>query len=240
MSIRAVIGDRDVVREEVLGWEARRIDAAARKLGVTVPGGLLAERREALLRAKLDLGEREIERRLARDVRWAGRIGRATSRPRGRRRLSVCDLHVSAGSAAQFAEWFRSRTREDDHEAMLAACPEHFVLRTRPDGRQEVLETTGGSPLASRFLVDYEDTSTLLTHPDAAFPEQIAGVALIADGVPVGGVRHQFRDEGEGFRARLTVEFPALTNPHMLAQHRWHLACEFSNWIEAAAGGRAP
>jgi hypothetical protein len=48
-------------------------------------------------------------------------------------------------------------------------------------------------------------------------------------------VRHQFRDEGDGFHARVTVEFPVLTNPYMLAQHRWHLACEFSNWIEAAA-----
>jgi hypothetical protein len=118
---------------------------------------------------------------------------------------------------------------------MLAACPDHFVLRTHPDGRQEVVETTGGSPLASRFFVDYDDVATLVTQPDPAFPEQLAGAAFMADGMAVGGVRHQFRDEGDGFHARLTVEFPVLTNPYMLAQHRWHLACEFSNWIEAAA-----
>jgi hypothetical protein len=35
---------------------------------------------------------------------------------------------------------------------------------------------------------------------------------------------------------QLCVEFPLLTAPHMIAAHRWHLACEFGNWIEAAFG----
>jgi len=52
MWIRAVIGDREVVREEVLGWEARRIDAEARRDGSRRE---LADRRAALLRVKLDL-----------------------------------------------------------------------------------------------------------------------------------------------------------------------------------------
>jgi hypothetical protein len=50
----------------------------------------------------------------------------------------------------------------------------------------------------------------------------------------MGGVRHLFRDETHGFRVRLTVEFPVTTPAHTIQQHRWHLACEFSNWIEAA------
>ena len=56
----------------------------------------------------------------------------------------------------------------------------------------------------------------------------------LAAGLAIGGVRHEFRDEPGGFHARLCVEFPLLTVPHLLDQHRWHLACEFSNWIEAA------
>jgi hypothetical protein len=240
MSILAVVNGREVVRDEVLAWEARRIEAAARKLGLTVSTNRLSERRAALLQAKLDLGPQHVEARLERDVRWAARIGRASNHPKHRRRVSVCELRVSSGSAARFATWFQDRTRANDQEAMLAACPDHFVIRTLPDGRQEVLETTGGSPLASRFFVDYDDASTLITQPDSAFPVQIAGTAFMTDGLPVGGVRHQFRDNGDGFHARLTVEFPALTNPHMLAQHRWHLACEFSNWIEAAASSDRP
>lgn len=29
-------------------------------------------------------------------------------------------------------------------------------------------------------------------------------------------------------------EFPLPTLRRMVSGHRWHLACEFSNWIEAA------
>ena len=50
----------------------------------------------------------------------------------------------------------------------------------------------------------------------------------------IGGVRHQFRDTPDGFLARLCVEFPRFTPRRVIAEHRWHLACEFSNWIEAA------
>ncbi|MEV6561482.1 hypothetical protein AB0M22_37590 [Nocardia sp. NPDC051756] len=76
--------------------------------------------------------------------------------------------------------------------------------------------------------------SSLCTPPDASFPHQIAGVARAQDGTAIGGVRHQFRDTATGFHARLTVEFPLPILPTMVAGHRWYLACEFSNWIEAA------
>ena len=59
-------------------------------------------------------------------------------------------------------------------------------------------------------------------------------MARTSDGVAIGGVRHQFRDTTDGFHARLTVEFPMPTIGRMVKGHRWHLACEFSNWIEAA------
>jgi hypothetical protein len=55
------------------------------------------------------------------------------------------------------------------------------------------------------------------------------------DGTLIGGIRHQFRDEGDGVRALLTVELPWLIGPIAPAAHRWHLACEFSTWLEAAA-----
>src|SRR4051794_8247336 len=109
MSILAVVGSRRVSRTEVLEWEDRRVNAAAKKLGLTIPPGDLAQRRDALLRAKLDLGPDRIAALLVRDLRWAGRIAR-TSNVGSRRKLSVCELHVASGSAARFAEWFRDRT----------------------------------------------------------------------------------------------------------------------------------
>lgn len=235
-TIVALIYGRTVGRGEVLAWENRRIDAAAKKLGIDAPaaGGTEA-RREAFLSTKLALGSSEIESRLSRDIHWAERVSKVGARVSSRRRRSITDLQVAEGSAAHFAEWFDTCSRDSDERAMLRACPDHFVIRTGTDGRQEVIETTGGSPMAARFYVDYSETSSLVTPPDPNFPHQIAGVARAADGTPVGGVRHQFRDLDKGFQARLTVEFPLPSAGMMITQHRWHLACEFSNWITAAA-----
>ena len=55
------------------------------------------------------------------------------------------------------------------------------------------------------------------------------------DGTPIGGVPHQFRDTAEGIHARLLVEFPLPMLTSIVHGHRWHLACEFSNTLEAAA-----
>ena len=87
------------------------------------------------------------------------------------------------------------------------------------------------------MFFDASDLSTLTTTADAGFRTQWTGVARIADGTPVGGVRHQFQDEPVGFHARLTVEFPLMTPAFMIRAHQWHLACEFCNWIEAANVG---
>jgi hypothetical protein len=233
--ITAELHGETIARHQVLDWEDRRITAAARKLGVQAPaGGDVATRREALLQAKLTLGPDDIRARLKKDTRLAELVARVGAGVSKRRRLCVINLHVGGGTASRFVEAFEGWSDTCDEEAMLRACPDHFVIRTRADGRQEVLETTGGSPLPSLFLIDYDDVSSLVTQADPGFPFQIAGVARASNGAAIGGVRHQFRDTSDGFHARLTVEFPLPTVGRMVAGHRWHLACEFSNWIEAA------
>jgi hypothetical protein len=232
--IEAQLHGETIARDQVLGWENRRITAAARKLGVRAPAGDITTRRETLLQAKLALGPDEISARLKNGTRLAELVARGEAGVSKRRRLCVADLHVGGGTAKRFVDAFERWSGTSDEEAMLRACPDHFVIRTRADGRQEVLETTGGSPLPSLFLIDYDDVSSLVTQADPQFPYQIAGVARASNGVAIGGVRHQFRDTDDGFHARLTVEFPLPTMGRMVAGHRWHLACEFSNWIEAA------
>ncbi|MGQ4717288.1 hypothetical protein ACUN22_26810 [Streptomyces anulatus] len=98
---------------------------------------------------------------------------------------------------------------------MTAAHPDHFLIQALPDGRQEVIETTGGSPLPSRFVVDYADLSTLVTPADSAADAEAAGVAISGN-------------------AHLCVEFPRTTLPRILSEHRRHLAIEFGNWVESA------
>ncbi|MFI6515749.1 hypothetical protein ACIBF1_09340 [Spirillospora sp. NPDC050679] len=235
IEVSAVIDGRRYPREAVLDWEARRLPRAAAKIGLAVPSGSLERRRLAFAESKIELGAEEVRRRLRRDLSISDAISAATSRlSAGKRVMSVCDLHATTGSAAEFVQWFTDTARPDYVRSMIAANPDHFLIRTAPDGTQEVVETTGGSPLATRFFVDYTDLSALASTPDGRFTAQAAGVAVSEGGRPIGGVRHQFRDEPGGFHARLCVEFPRLLAPHMISQHRWHLAAEFSNWIEFA------
>lgn len=237
--ITTVLGGGRYTRAVVIGRETTGARRALSRLGVPSADGNLECLRETLSRRKAELGHLGIERLLARDIRWSTRVARMTARAsRGRRALSVIELVVAGGSAADFVDWFNHRTETDDEPAMLAAHPEHYLFRTGRDGHQEVWETNGGSPLAARFFIDYEDTRSLKTPPNPLYPFQIAGVARLADGLAIGGVRHQFRDEEKGFRALLTVEFPVVTLPTIVRGHRWHLAIEFSNWIEAATRAR--
>ncbi len=130
-------------------------------------------------------------------------------------------------------EWFNKRTEANDEPRHAGRPPEHYIISTRADGRQEVWEANGGSPMAARLFIGYYDTSSLRTPPSSEYAFNFAGVARLDDGLAIDGVRHQFRDEGQGFRALLTVEFLVLTLPTIIGGHRWHLAIEFSNWIEA-------
>jgi hypothetical protein len=85
------------------------------------------------------------------------------------------------------------------------------------------------------LFIDYQDTASLRSTPDPAFPHQITAVARLHDGTPMGGLRHQLRDTATGFTMRLTAEFPAAAPSNLIAGHRWHFACEFSNMIENSA-----
>ena len=109
-----------------------------------------------------------------------------------------------------------------------------IAKRLGPHGLADILPTTGGSPIATRFLVDYTETDAISIPVHDDYPVQIAGRAVLDDGFGIGGVRHQFREHDGAMEALLTVEFPALFPSTMIAAHRWHLAAEFSNWIVAS------
>ncbi|MFJ8695636.1 hypothetical protein [Streptomyces roseolilacinus] len=236
-TVHAIIDGRRFTRDQVLAWEAERLPAAASKIGLPVPSGDLARQRTAFADGKLALGAEEIKRRLRRDLRVGDVVANTTARlSRGGRVTSVCELQVTGGSAAGLVQWFDDTSRDDYTHSMTAAHPDHFLIRTLPDGRQEVIETTGGSPLPTRLLIDYANLSTLTTPSDPAADAGTAGVALSGKGLHIGGVRHEFRDVPGGFHAHLCVEFPRTTIPRIISEHRRHLAIEWSNWVEFAFG----
>ncbi|MGW5309284.1 hypothetical protein [Nocardia thailandica] len=251
--IRATIGGRRIQRDQVLAWESRRADAVlakfASRLGALGTGEILHDfsirelagapldvRRTALLTLKTQLGHAGIYAMLKRELAVSERITRlAVAASRGRVQYSVTHLRVPGLSAERFAAWFDNLVVVDDEAAMNAACPDHYLLRGLADGRQEVVETTGGSPAATRFLVDHQRTDDITVPIDPTYPVQIAGTALLDDGLVIGGVRHQFRDHDGALEALLTVQFPAKVPARNIHQHQWHLACEFSNWMIASA-----
>jgi hypothetical protein len=235
LEITAIIDGRPVPRREVLAWEARRAAKVCRKLGVP-PSGDLEAMREALVERKLELGPEALDRQLERELRLSARGGRVVAAvSRGRRRLCTIELHGSGGSAEAMPAFYRQAMEAGDEAALLAACPDHYVLRAAGEGRELVVETMGGSPLAAAVFLADPERGELHTQADPDFPVQWVAVGRVGEGGPAAGaIRHQFRDGPDGFRARLTGEFPIATPPWMIREHRWHLACEFSNWIEAA------
>ena len=252
-TITAILDGTAVSRDKVQHWEARRATAVLKKfrfrLGplaisqiapdLDLAAVLRADvrtQRAALLDLKTGLGHAGVYAMLRRDITMSERISRAAvAASRGRTTHSVIEVSAPGVDAKGFAVWFNNLTALNDEVAMIDAMPDHYLLRGLPDGRQEVVETTGGSPSATRFLVDYTSANRLEVQPDRGYPIQIAGHAVLDDGLVIGGVRHQLRDHDGTLEALLTVECPGLTPPPMVAAHRWHLAVEFSNWIEAFA-----
>jgi hypothetical protein len=253
IEIHATVGRQTVSRQQVLEWESRRTNAVLAKFAARLGArgvqevltdleieqlrrAPLEQRRSALLSLKTHLGHAGTYAMLKHELVLSERMARVgIAMSRGRSKYSVARLQVAGLSAERFAEWFDNLVVVDDEAGMNAACPDHYLLRGLPDRRQEVVETTGGSPTASRFLVDYGRTETVNVPIDSGYPVQIAGTAFLDDGLAIGGVRHQFRNRGETLEALLTVQFPASLPNRLIRQHEWHLACEFSNWLIASA-----
>ncbi|MDV8150384.1 hypothetical protein R5L37_01210 [Acinetobacter pittii] len=235
-NIHVCINGQNITNSAILEWEKRRARLVLKKLGLSPKSKDLLELRELLLKRKSELGQNKIKALLKKELIISDFFAKLIARLSfGYRRLSSIEIFVENARAEQFVEWFEKCTNQNNEQAMLAGTPDHYLISTN-NGAQEVIETNGGSPLVAHFYIDYNELSSLRSRVDLSFPLQIAGVARSKDGFAIGGVRHQFRNEEKGFRAKLTVEYPLLILPTVISGHQWHLANEFSNWISAAFG----
>jgi len=227
---------------EIEEWEARRVLAVLPKLRRVLklqapahptPNDLPSLRAE-LLRLKEQCGRQGLRAVLRKEIRISGIFTKLIVALSGsRRRECVTEVSVVGANAKQIAmaiDDLMSSDTERNRLSNLVACPDHYVLE--PRGQiLEVIETTGGSPFPAQFFMHFGDESGVKSLRDPSYAYQSVGTARLADGSVIGGVRHQFRDDGNGAVARLMVEFPALTPGYMMREHQWHLACEFSHWL---------
>lgn len=148
---------------------------------------------------------------------------------------ALAELQVKGLKAQEFLEWFYARARAGDHAAMLAAHPEHYLISQTADGRLDVIETTGEWRHPSRFFaklgVAPQEAAPNLADIDPSYPHSMAGVFTLADGLEMGRVLHQFANTDEGFKAKLIIYFPAGSEAEKIQGHKWHLAIEFTNWV---------
>lgn len=245
------IQGQSIDRDAVLLWEHERMTAVWRKLRPYAPSAPpskldrpmrtpaappsdMQQLRQDLLALKLQMGPAKIRNILSPELAASEAVLKLLlGASFGRFAVSVTDIACDRGSAEGFVAWFAKRLPLNDEPTMLAACPDHYVIETDANGHQFVLETTGGSPLPSQFDIDYQNQAGTPIPNVPAFPVRVGGMAL-RGGRTIGYAIHQFgpRPEG-GFAGRLSVAFPRATPWFMIDGHRWHLACEFSNWVEA-------
>lgn len=200
----------------------------------TVDPSDLPAARAALARTRESLGVDRIREMLEPETAMAGAATLAAKAASGGR-WAIADTEIAAprGTAEGMVERFTRERTTDDQPVWTGACPDHYVIVTGRDGRQEVIEVTGGAVLPLRFFVDYTDVAAIPVPRDPSYPLELAGTAFLASGEMIGGVRHQFRDLPDGgFRGRLRVAFPAAVPGLCITEHQWHLAVEFGNWID--------
>ncbi|MFJ9946330.1 hypothetical protein [Kitasatospora sp. NPDC091207] len=209
ITVRTDIDGTRHPRETVLAWELDRARAALRLL-------------------KLRLGDDRVRELLAPDTAEADTVLAGLLRASGGRwRSAVTELTAEGIDAGRFLGWWQGRLRAPDRAALLAANPEHY-LADSTGGQVEIIETVGAGPL--RFFLRFDAPTAT---PE--YPVRIGGTGRLADGSEVLRVMHEFADSPDGLRIRLTVEFPEAAPDELAAGHQWHFACEFANWLEAAA-----
>lgn len=237
LPIVAHINGRAHPRDAVLAWEAGRATKVARRLGIDASAPALGRR---IVERKLELGHDGLRHLLRHDLRVSSVVSElGATLSRDRRRIATTVLTCDAGAAESLPAWYRAAFTANDEPAMLAASPDHWIFRCAP-GTEEVVETAAGSPAVVQMLFADEHVDTVRTPADPAHPVDWAAVARSARGTAIGGIRHQFRDASDGFEVRLNVEFPLTIPSPMVRAHCWHLAGEFSNWLEFANDVRSP
>ena len=243
------INGHEVTVDEVRDWEFKRLKKNFKffqkhtdskinsKTSQWITNKDIQTLNEELLRIKMDLGFDRLKRMLNRRCQIGDAVsGFAAKFARGKRKFSITEIYVPNSKLTpqevkdRITEVMMDRSYTHD-EMNIGANPDHYVLLGLTPTIQEVLETTGGSPLPTHFFAHYGDLTGLQSRKSSDYPVELAGAAKDKNGKIIGGMRHQFKKENDGFRVKALVEFPSVVPNYMIEAHQWHLACEFGHWV---------
>lgn len=217
LTVRTVIDGTEYTQDDIRRWELNRA-------------------RNALTLLKNRIGDESMRELLAEDLRAADEImAPLPDASGGAWRSAVTEMEIDGITAEEFLTWWQGRLASADRTALLAANPEHYLANSG-DGVVEIIETIGSGPL--RFFLTFHDGVAIEDEGHETYPVRIGGTGRLTDGTEICRVMHEFGDGPRGLRIRLTIQFPASAPEHVFTGHKWHFACEFLNWLEAAHTAR--
>ena len=118
----------------------------------------------------------------------------------------------------------------ENRRICLKGAPDHMIVKAIGEKEQIIVESAGGLPVESRFYNHYGDLSSISTKRLEDYPFIMVGTTYLKNGKSAGGVCHQYKSEGTGFRVDFSDEFPASFPPAMIYQHQMHALNEYSIW----------
>ena len=233
--MKIMINQKKVSQERIEQWRKQRILKAAKMLNLQLPNTDKTEiLDQALLEAKMKLTYEELIQKIGTKLKWSQClmkwVAKWSKKPRKRAVVTIYASGLTATSFSKRLEKLMLENTDAHKRANLGACPDHYALQSR-GSILEVIETAGNSPLPTQFFLDLGGEAEIEEPRDASYPFQSVGVARLANGCNVGGIRHQFRDTEKGLEVRFCVEFPSLCPDSLVKEHQFHLAAEWSRWI---------
>lgn len=234
--MKIIIDGKSISKQELDQWKKKSYSKAIRTLKKRI---VIIDDMDVMARKvteiKMQYSYNEIVELLKNKLWFSEKIMKlACTISRGKRKFSITEIEMSGISAKEIIDGIDTlmlkQSRKND-EVNLSACPEHYVLRPLGKNTLEVIETTGNSPLPVQFFIEYNNETGIQTARDCSYEYQSTGIARLKNGTLLGGVRHQFKETKDGFKARLVVEFPSICPNSLIKSHQMHLACEFSYWF---------
>ena len=245
------INDSEVTYDTIRDWEHKRLTASKKLLSKnkTVKGSdtnpsedkkmTSYSLADEVLNLKLKIGTKELTHFLSFRYNLGNFMSScAATLSRGNRKFSSIEIlvphsHLTPQQVMAKIENIMLVNTTEHLKINLGSNPDHYVLQSVDPSVQEVLEFTGGSPLPTRFFAHYGEETGLKSKLSPGYTIQNPGVAKLPNGKIIGGMRHQVKQDRDGFRFKALVEFPSILPAFMIKQHQLHLACEFGHWVSA-------